>query len=203
MAANKYYIDFRVTDDNQNHNSIFGSQRQSFEFGETIEEVTSQNGVFLDADKDSYLISAADDTVDVYINGAKDFTLTANTLSLQSGSSIQDSAGTMYAGFFPTIAAQALSGAGAVNVTSFLTKFTSTGAAQALTIASGTVVGQRKKVLHIVDGGSGVLTGVFVGGTTITFTTANEFADLIWTGSAWGVLELGNYTAGGAAPALA
>lgn len=113
------------------------------------------------------------------------------------------SANSMYAGFFPTTAAQALSGAGAVNVTAFLTKYTSTGAGQALTIASGAQIGQRKKVLHIVDGGSGILTGVFVGGTTITFTTVNEFADLIWTGSAWGVLELGNYTAAGAAPALA
>lgn len=112
-------------------------------------------------------------------------------------------ANSMYASFYPSAAAQALSGAGAINVTSFLTNFTSTGGAQALTIASGAQIGQRKKVYHIVDGGSGVLTGVFVGGTTITFTTAGEFADLIWTGAAWGVLELGNTTAGGAVPALA
>ncbi len=113
------------------------------------------------------------------------------------------SANSMFAGFFPTIAAQALSGAGAVNVTAYLTKFTSTGAAQALTIASGTQIGQRKKVSHVVDGGSGVLTGVFVGGTTITFTTVGEFADLLWTGSAWAVLELGNTATPGTAPALA
>jgi hypothetical protein len=113
------------------------------------------------------------------------------------------SANDMYAGFFPSTAAQALSGAGAVNVTAFLTKYTSTGGAQALTIASGTKVGQRKKVSHVVDGGSGVLTGVFVGGTTITFTTVGEFADLIWTGTAWGVLELGNTATPGTPPALA
>lgn len=110
---------------------------------------------------------------------------------------------TMYAAFYPASASQALSGAGAVNVTAYLTKFTSTGAAQALTIASGTTIGQMKRVWHVVDGGSGVLTGVFVGGTTITFTTVNEFADFIWTGAAWGVLELGNFTAAGASPALA
>ena len=113
------------------------------------------------------------------------------------------SANSMYAAFYPTTAAQALSGAGAVNVTAFLTKYTSTGVAQALTIASGTQIGQRKKVYHTVDGGSGVLTGVFVGGTTITFTTAGEIAELIWTGASWGVLELTNTTAGGAVPALA
>jgi hypothetical protein len=113
------------------------------------------------------------------------------------------SANSMIAGFFPTVAAQALSGAGAVNVTSYLTKFTSTGAAQALTIASGTQIGQRKKVSHVVDGGSGVLTGVFVGGTTITFTTVGEFADLIWDGSSWAVLELGNTATPGTPPVLA
>jgi len=83
------------------------------------------------------------------------------------------------------------------------TSFTSTGAAQALTLASGTQIGQRKKVVHVVDGGSGVLTAVYVGGTTITFTTVGEFADLIWTGSAWGVLELGNSATPGTPPALA
>lgn len=113
------------------------------------------------------------------------------------------SANSMYAAFYPTTAQQALSGAGAVNVTAYLTKFTSTGAAQALTIASGTQIGQMKRVWHVVDGGSGVMTGVYVGGTTITFTTVNEFADLMWTGTNWAVLALGNLTAGGASPALA
>lgn len=113
----------------------------------------------------------------------------------------------MVSAFFPTPAAQALSGAGAVNVTAYLTKITSTGAAQALTIASGTVVGQRKKVVHVVDGGSSVLTGAFISSTTaattITFTTVGEFVDLIWTGSAWRVLELGNTATPGTPPALA
>ena len=143
-----------------------------------------------------------------------DNTLTANTVSeFTTGSGvtvdgllIKDggaSANSMYAGFFPTTAAQALSGAGACNVTAFLTKYTSTGADQALTLASGTQIGQRKKISHVVDGGSGILTAVYVGGTTITFTTVGEFADLIWTGSAWGVLELGNTATPGTPPVLA
>lgn len=113
------------------------------------------------------------------------------------------SANSMFAGFFPTTAAQALSGAGAVNVTSYLTKYTSTGGAQALTLAAGTQIGQRKKVSHVVDGGSGVLTATFVGGTTITFTTVGEFADLLWNGTAWAVLELGNTATPGTPPVLA
>lgn len=140
--------------------------------------------------------------------------LTTNLISEQTAASgvtvdgalIKDggiSANSMFAGFFPTTAAQALSGAGAVNVTSFLTKFTSSGVAQALTIASGTQIGQRKKVSHVVDGGSGVLTGVFVGGTTITFTTAGEYCELMWTGSAWAVLSLENSVTPGTPPVLA
>lgn len=113
------------------------------------------------------------------------------------------SANSMFAGFFPTTAAQALSGPGAVNVTSFLTKYTSTAGAEALTIAAGTQIGQRKKVSHVVDGGSGVLTGTFVGGTTITFTTVGEFSDLMWNGTAWAVLELGNTATPGTPPVLA
>lgn len=132
--------------------------------------------------------------------------LTAASGVTVDGALIKDggiSANSMFAGFFPTTAAQALSGAGAVNVTAYLTKYTSTGGAQALTIASGTQIGQRKRVSHVADGGSGVLTGVFVGGTTITFTTVAEYADLMWTGSAWAVLELGNSAVPGTPPALA
>lgn len=227
MAADKIYIDYRSTDDNQNSTSIFGTQKQSFELSDKIQDITSNNGVFLDLDLDTYVTSPSDDTVDIYVNGAKDFTITANTLTALSGSAIATdtitettaatgvtvdglllkdggaSANSMFAGFFPTAAAQALSGAGTVNVTSYLTKYTSTGAAQALSLASGTQIGQRKRISHVVDGGSGVLTAVFVGGTTITFTTVGEFADLIWTGSAWGVLELGNTATPGTPPALA
>ncbi len=77
----------------------------------------------------------------------------------------------------PSGAPQALSGAGAVNVTSFLTNYTSTGASQALTLANGVRVGQLKKIKHLVDGGSGVLTPTSLsGGTTITFTNIGEFA---------------------------
>lgn len=131
---------------------------------------------------------------------------TAATGVTVDGALIKDggiSANSMFAGFYPTTAAQALTGAGAINVTAFLTKFTSSGAAQALTLASGTQIGQRKKVSHVADGGSGVLTAAFVGGTTITFTTVGEFADLIWNGSAWGVLELGNSATPGTPPVLA
>ncbi len=143
-------------------------------------------------------------------------TITTNTINEQTsdngvtvdGALIKDggiSVNNMFAGFFPigtANTAQSLSGAGAVNVTSYLTKVTTTGSAQALSMANGTQIGQMKRIWHVVDGGSAVLTTALSGATTITFTTANEFADLIWTGTNWCVLSLGNFTATGASPAL-
>lgn len=114
------------------------------------------------------------------------------------------SANSMFAGFYPTAALQSLSGAGAVNVTSYLTNFTSTGGAQALTMADGTQIGQLKKVVHVVDGGSGVLTPAnLAGGTTVTFTSVGEFATFIWFGTEWTVIELGNTATPGTLPVLA
>lgn len=88
--------------------------------------------------------------------------------------------------YYPDAANQSLSGAGAVNVTSPTTLFTSTGAAQALTLADGTVDGQVKSVSHVVDGGEGVLTPAnFEDGTTVTFNAVGDSWTGIWTGSAW------------------
>lgn len=85
---------------------------------------------------------------------------------------------------------QALSGAGAVNVTDMLTSLTTTGAAQALTLANGTT-GQIKIITHVVDGGSAVLTPTTkIGFSTITFTGVGESAMLIYTASGWAIVAL-------------
>jgi hypothetical protein len=85
---------------------------------------------------------------------------------------------------------QALSGAGAVNITDMLTSLTSTGAAQALTLANGTL-GQIKIISHVVDGGSAVLTPTTkIGFTTITFTNVGDSAMLIYTAAGWDIIAL-------------
>jgi hypothetical protein len=85
---------------------------------------------------------------------------------------------------------QALSGVGAVNVTDMLTSLTSTGAAQALTLANGTL-GQIKIICHVVDGGSAVLTPTTkIGFTTITFTNVGDTAMLIYTAVGWDIVSL-------------
>jgi hypothetical protein len=106
-------------------------------------------------------------------------------------------------GYYPVAAQQALSGAGAVNVTTFYTAVTSTGA-NALTLANGILRGQLKRIQLIVDGGDATLTPTSLsGGTTITFADAGDFALLIWSGSAWVPLQLGNDADGATAPVLA
>ena len=77
---------------------------------------------------------------------------------------------------------QALSGAGAVDVTSAVTLVTSTGAAEALTLADGTVVGQTKHIIHDVDGGSSVITPTTASGfSTATLTDVGDCVVLMWT----------------------
>jgi hypothetical protein len=83
---------------------------------------------------------------------------------------------------------QSLSGAGAVNTTTAVTCLTTTGAAQALTLANGTV-GQFKTIVHIVDGGSAVLTPTTaIGFTTVTFTNVGDSVQLYYSTTGWAVI---------------
>lgn len=100
-------------------------------------------------------------------------------------------------------AQQALSGAGAINVTTYYTAWTTTGA-NAGTLANGTYVGQQKKIKQIVDGGDGTLTPVnLANGTTITFADAGDYVVLVWNGSDWVPVEMGNDADGATQPTLA
>lgn len=90
---------------------------------------------------------------------------------------------------------QAITGAGAVDAITGVTQYTSDGAAQALTLVDG-YIGQRKIIVHVVDGGSGVLTPTNgLGYTTITFTTAGEAVELMFLAGGWAVIGFGGLTA--------
>lgn len=83
---------------------------------------------------------------------------------------------------------QSLSGAGAVDITNAFTSLTTTGAAQALTLANGSV-GEMKVIVHAVDGGSAVLTPTTkIGFSTITFTAVGDSAMLIYTSAGWAIV---------------
>lgn len=87
---------------------------------------------------------------------------------------------------------QALSGAGAVNITTLTTAFTSTATGNALTLADG-VAGQFKAVVYVAEAAgadTGVLTPTnFGNGTTITFNAVGESVLLQFLGTDWWIVS--------------
>lgn len=76
------------------------------------------------------------------------------------------------------------SGAGALPVTKDVI-FLTTGGAEALTLADGTI-GQKLKIIMVSDGGNGTLTPAHFGnGTTITFDDDGDSVELIFDGTNW------------------
>jgi hypothetical protein len=88
-------------------------------------------------------------------------------------------------------AVQALSGPGAVNITSLVTAFTSTATGNALTLADG-AQGQLKTVIYVAEaagGDTGVLTPTNLGSaTTITFNAVGDSVTLQFAGTDWWVV---------------
>ena len=84
---------------------------------------------------------------------------------------------------------QALSGAGAVDITSLITQVTTTGSNQALTLTNG-ANGQLKIVTMVADGGDAILTPTtFANGSTITFNDVGDSAILVYnTTGGWAVV---------------
>ena len=106
---------------------------------------------------------------------------------------------------YPNAAVEDLSGAGAVSVACYHTRYTSTGGGEALTLADGTVLGQMKKITHVVDGGAGNLTitsPVSSDLDVIAFADVGDEAELMWNGSAWRVVSLRNVASGDAGPGI-
>ncbi len=80
-------------------------------------------------------------------------------------------------------------GTGVANVTTECTLITSTGVADAVSLANGTQAGQKKTLMHYVRGGGTgtvVITPATPGGfSTLTLTALYANATVVWTGSAW------------------
>lgn len=88
---------------------------------------------------------------------------------------------------------QSLSGAGAVNLTTYTTALTTT-AADALTLADG-VAGQIKHIIMVADGGDGTLTPAnLFNGTTITFDAIGDSVILQFIGTEWHVISINGAT---------
>ena len=99
------------------------------------------------------------------------------------------------------VAPQALTAAGAVNITTPVTTVASSGAI-ALTIADG-AVGQIKIIVFITDGGDATLTPATMNdGTTLTFADAGDAAILMWLASGWQVIGAWGPGTPGAGPTI-
>jgi hypothetical protein len=181
--------------------------------GTITENITFKNGtadfngtadaLILDQDGDTTISASSDDQIDIKVNGANDFSITSNSFNILSGSSIAGPSASTFVPLVPIAAFQSITGAGPMETTSYLTKWTTTGA-NAGTLADGSVKGQLKKIQMIVDGGDGTLTPTnLAGGTTITFADAGDFALLCFDGTDWVAIELGNDADGVTAPVLA
>ena len=96
---------------------------------------------------------------------------------------------------------QALTAAGAVDVTSAVTTVASSGAI-ALTLADG-AVGQIKIIVFITDGGDATLTPATMNdGTTLTFADAGDAAILMWRATGWQVIGAWGPGTPGAGPTI-
>ena len=77
---------------------------------------------------------------------------------------------------------QALSGAGAADITNLVTELTTGAGAAAVTLANGTTVGQMK-IITMVDDGGGTATVTpdnFANGTSIALADVNDTVCLVW-----------------------
>lgn len=82
------------------------------------------------------------------------------------------------------------SGPGAIPITAPTCLVTTTGTGDALTIADGAHTGQRLTLVHVVDGGTGVITQttgakLTAAIATITLTNAYDTLTLEWSGTVW------------------
>ncbi len=131
---------------------------------------------------------------DVTLAANKNFTAAAGTgsvdLSAGTGTTKTTTGLTTITGGFVG-KTTSLSGPGAVSVVSLVSKLTSTGTGDALTLANGTD-GQIKVIVYDVDGGSSILTPTTkTGFSTITFTNVGDTATLVYvTTRGWMIVAL-------------
>lgn len=83
-------------------------------------------------------------------------------------------------------------GGGAAALTPEISDITSTGA-DVITLANGTYIGQKKTLIHAVDGGSAIITPATTVGawSTCTLLAAGDTCQLQWNGTGWVALGVG------------
>jgi len=118
-------------------------------------------------------------------NGFQDITKNATTGAVTTNASY---------GKTITGGVQALSGAGAADVTNLVTELTTGAGAAAVTLADGTTVGQMKIITMVVDGGgtATVTPTTFANGSTLAFADVNDTVCLVWASTIGWVIVSNN-----------
>lgn len=166
----------------------------------TLDTQGTADSVILDQDADTTIGADTDDQIDIEVSGADDFTFTANSFNVLSGSAVAAD-GSTFMPFIPIAAQQALTSSAAANLTSYYTTLNTTGGAKAYTLADGVVKGQLKKVQMIIDGGTGTLTPTNLDTWNyIEFDDVGDFVLLMFDGTNWVVLDRGNNADGTTQP---
>jgi len=98
-----------------------------------------------------------------------------------------------WAGFMPIAVQEAKSGPGAISIATYYTALTTTGTGDALTLATGKVIGQLKKIKYVAEGAgadTAVLTpSVTTGFSTCTFNAVGDYAVFAYNGTYWVCIE--------------
>lgn len=97
----------------------------------------------------------------------------------------------------------ALTDNGVIDITSYQTQLTNTGAA-AVTLNAGQDVGQLKRIQLVAAAANTVLSStVLHGASTITFSAVGDVAELLWDGARWRIISLSNAAGSAATPVAA
>ena len=165
-----------------------------------VASATSINKVAITAPATSATLTLADgktltvnNTITFAGTDATTMTFPATDATLARTDAAQTFTGTQTFGGAVVGSVQALSGPGAVNVTTVTTAFTSTGTGDALTLADG-AAGQLKSIVYVAEtagADTGILTpSNFGNGTTITFNAVGDSCLLQFLGTDWWVVSL-------------
>ncbi len=126
---------------------------------------------------------------DVVLGDSAADTLTVNAKLAASG--VKGATATSYIPLIFDAEAQSISGGGVISVATYHTAV-STAAAEAYTMANGTMVGQLKSIRMNVDTGDATITpatALASGATTITLNDVGDTVELMWNGTNWRVLR--------------
>ena len=194
-GTNNSVLEYEFVGGNVNATGVVASPLEATTsvFTNSISERTAASGVTVDGvllkDGGATLTGDLAANANVTLGDAAADTLTVNAKLATSG--IKGATATSYVPIIFDAEAQAITGGGAISVATYYTAV-STAAAEAYSLANGTMVGQLKVIRMNVDLGDATITpatALASGATTITLNDVGDTVELMWNGTNWRVLK--------------